>query len=460
MLTFLDWQSDGITARLALMLYGLILLAIVLHQFRHNYSAIGRLLPAALLWHLIIGVFIAFWMLPHYASTGAADNYGYHHNGIRIARFIRAGDLESIPWHFGTDAMPIVTGLLYAPFGADVYGMLFVAAVLGLTAGLYLCRAFSLWGTPEQVRKYAAVVLFLPSFVTWTSTFGKDSWIALGLGLTAYGYSVMLKHGHSTGLGYLTIGNTIVTIIRPHIAVMVVASMTLAYLWSMLRAPRGSGLKRYVTIIILIGILSLLASFAQDFLWMSEVSAGGMQEYARLKGGTNALGGSAVEVQAAPGITGALLAFPRGVVRVLFQPFPWEIHNLYAGMAAVENIFILWFACSHAKRLRALFRGIGREPFVLFSSLLACALLLMFSFIPNLGLLSRQRVQLLPFLFVPLVTADVARRRRPGFGRSPAEGSRRTVTMLRPRCSQVKCWGRLPEASQDNQTCSHDYRRE
>jgi hypothetical protein len=135
-----------------------------------------------------------------------------------------------------------------------------------------------------------------------------------------------------------------------------------------------------------------------------------MQEYAESHEKGNAIGGSAVEIEAAPGVTGALLAFPRGIVRVLFQPFPWEVHNFNAGLAALENLFILWFALSHARRLRRLFREIVQEPFVLFSSLFACALLLMFSFASNLGMLSRERAQLLPFVFATLVAAEAARK--------------------------------------------------
>jgi len=186
--------------------------------------------------------------------------------------------------------------------------------------------------------------------------------------------------------------------------------MTIAYLWDLVRARQGSMLAKFTMAVVLIAMFALLASVARGFLGLSDVSADSMQEYVRTQSAGNAIGGSAVEVQAAPGLAGALLAFPRGVVRVLFQPFPWEIQSFNTGLAAVENLFILWFALSHARRLRELLRGMVRQPYVLFSSLFACALLLMFSLMPNLGLLSRQRAQLLPFLFAPLVAAETARR--------------------------------------------------
>ncbi len=143
----LDWQSDGMVARLALVLYGVVLLALVLSRFR-RCSALTRLIPAALVWHLVIFAFTSFWMLPYYG--GGADCYWYHYDGLMVAQLIRSGNWGGIPWGLSTAAISIITGFLYAPFGGDVYGVLFFSAVLGLCAGLYLCRAFSLWTTPAQ----------------------------------------------------------------------------------------------------------------------------------------------------------------------------------------------------------------------------------------------------------------------------------------------------------------------
>jgi|ERR1017187_1243575 hypothetical protein len=403
------WQSDGIVARVALVLCGVVFLVLVLRRFRRE-RVIARLLPAAVLWHFMVWALNAFWLFPYYVSVTGVDCYGYHHDGITIAKMIRSGDWASILWGWNTAAMPIITGFLYVPFGGDIYGVLFFSAVLGLCGGLYFCRAFGLWARPAQMRRYALIILFLPSFVIWTSSFGKDSWMALGLGLAAYGYSSVLKLG-GTGLWHLLAGVAITTVVRPHVAVTLAASMALAYVWGLTRARHVSILVKVQMVVALIAMLALLASVARGFLKLSDVSAESLQEYGESRSARNATGGSAVEIGAAPGLAGTLVAFPRGIVRVLFQPFPWEVHSVSAGMAAGENLFILWFVLSHLRRLRPLLRGMVREPYVLFSSILASGLLLMFSLTPNLGLLSRERAQLLPFLFGLLVTAEAVRKR-------------------------------------------------
>src|SRR5208283_417531 len=242
-----------------------------------------KVIRVAMVWHLAIWAFISFWLVPYYVDKMAADCYGYHRDAMIVAQSIRAGDWGNIPWHLGTDTMPIVTGLLYVPFGGDIYGILFFSAALGLCAGLYLCRAFSLWATSAQLKKYSLIVLFLPSLGTWTGFFGKDSWVALGLGMAAYGYSSMLKPGRATGLWHLLAGVAIITVIRPHIAVTLAASMALAYVWGLTQSHRVSILAKLGTIALLIAMIGLLASVARGFLGLSDISANSMQEYARAK---------------------------------------------------------------------------------------------------------------------------------------------------------------------------------
>jgi hypothetical protein len=309
--------------------------------------------------------------------------------------------------------MQIITGLIYTPFGGEIYGMLFFSAVLGFCGCLYFCLAFSLWTNQTQTRNYARIVLFLPSFALWTGIFGKDSWIALGLGLAAYGYSAKLK-GLNTGLVHLIVGLGITTVVRPHISVTFAVAMVVAYFWGLTRRRRVSILTKIQMVVMLVGMLIFLAVVAQKFLGIQDVSADTLEAYGAARANNNALGGSAVEVGAVHSVNGLILQFPRAIVRELFEPFPWEVHNFTLGLAAAENLFLIWFVFGHAKRLRRLFHEVIREPYVLFSFILAGGLLVIFSLTPNLGLLSRERAQLLPFVFAPLVAAEAVRRRNSG----------------------------------------------
>lgn len=406
---FLDWQSDGFLAFLVLFLYGIVLLMTMLRLVRKN-PVLRRLIVPAVCWHLAVMLFTAFWVLPHYAADSKADTYGYHYEGLRLAGLMRGGDWSEIPWGVSTAATQILTAFLYLPAGGDVYGMQFFSAVLGLCGSFYFCLAFAERAAPVQVKRYSKIILFLPSFGLWTGIFGKDSWIALGLGMAAFGYSSLLKGG-GKGLWHLIGGITITTIIRPHISVAFIAAATASYIVGLTRNRRTSILLKMEIVVLLLVMFVGLASITQRFLKLEDVSVDTLAEYGEEHSAGNNTGGSAVDVHVGSGLTGVLLALPEGIIRILFQPFPWEVRNSTMGLAALENLYILWFMLGHMARLRSLFRRILKEPYALFSILFALALLLMLSLTPNLGLLSRQRVQLLPFVFAPLIAADFIRRR-------------------------------------------------
>lgn len=408
---FLDWPSDGPGARIGLVFLGILVLLITIRRVRSNRT-VARLMPAALGWHLVTWAFTAFWMLPYYAQETGADCYGYHTNGMLIADLVRAFDWRDIPWGLNTAATEILTGFIYAPMGADVYGMLFFSSCIGLCGCAHICLAFGNWATPAKTWKFSLITLFLPSLALWTGLFGKDSWIALGLGIGAYGYSSLLKSYRLPALLHVLAGMAIVTVVRPYIAFALVISMATSYLWALTRTRRISILTKIQMVVLFIAAVSIAGAVAQRFLGLDEVSAQSLEEYGDTRAEGNAVGGSVVAVNATPGIAGTIEAFPRGVVRVLFQPFPWEAHNLSSAMAAIENLFILWFALRHLLFLRALVTQAVRDPYTLFSGVFATGLLLIFSLTPNLGLLSRERTQLLPFVFGLLVAGETQRNRR------------------------------------------------
>jgi len=231
--------------------------------------------------------------------------------------------------------------------------------------------------------------------------------------LAAYGYASMQKSVRSTGIFYLLAGFIVAGIVRPHIALAIAVSMSASYTWGLTQRTRGSVPMKVLRIVVLTALIAVLYPLTLKLVGLTGATAASMEEYMRSNSEANAAaGGSVVEVHVAPGVIGAIEAFPRGVVRVLLQPFPWEVRNVNSALASLENIFIAFLLIRYARHFRGLIRAVVREPYFLFSGFLTLALLAMFSYIPNLGLLSRERVQLLPFLFALLV-AGLRGRPRP-----------------------------------------------
>src|SRR5579871_4415653 len=214
----LGWVSDGAGAGIALAALGLLLLLAVLVRTAKRDPAVMRYVRLGLVWHLATYLFVVLWMMPYYAERDEVDAYLYHHDAVKYAGMMRAGDWDSIPLGVGTEAVSLMTAVLYAPLGANVYGAVFFSAVLGFIAAILFCRALRPWCAPEDLRKYCRIAIFLPSIAMWTSILGKDSWIALGLSLCAFGFSRALKQRTRGSLAPLFGGAALITVLRPHIA--------------------------------------------------------------------------------------------------------------------------------------------------------------------------------------------------------------------------------------------------
>ncbi len=119
------------------------------------------------------------------------------------------------------------------------------------------------------------------------------------------------------------------------------------------------------------------------------------------------------------------LGVPMAVATILFRPFPWEAHNLAALVLSLEGGLL---GALMLFRIRSITSALGRvlsDPFVLFVVVYAVMFTLAFTVVGNFSILGRQRLQMLPLLFMLLAfpvasTAQVV-------GARPATRSRDSV---------------------------------
>ncbi len=107
---------------------------------------------------------------------------------------------------------------------------------------------------------------------------------------------------------------------------------------------------------------------------------------------------------------GALAALPRGVLYLLFAPFPWSIRGLRQALTLPETL--VWYAL-----WPALFRGLAYTirhkfrdalPILVFAAALTCAYGV---FQGNIGTAYRQRTQVTMFYFIFMAVGLVLKRR-------------------------------------------------
>jgi len=255
---------------------------------------------------------------------------------------------------------------------------------------------------PEGDRfRYALLVLLLPSLLFWPSSLGKEAWMTLGLGLLALGSARVLTHARH-GFATIAIGVLVTGIVRPHVAAMAVIALVVAYVFR--RRPSGGSITAPIGKIF--GLLALglalvvIVGQTKSLLGIDDFNADAVQT-AREE-----------VVQRTAGEAGSSFttedsdlnadAFHIALMSVLFRPFPWEASNLQSAIAAFEGLVLIGLFLTGWRRLVYAVRSVVNTPYIVMCLTYTVLFIYGFSSFSNFGILTRQRVQVLPFILVLL----------------------------------------------------------
>jgi hypothetical protein len=349
---------------------------------------------------------------------GNADASTYHDAGLELYRAYR--DLNfTVPvvGPPGTIVMRQATAAVYAVTGPTQIGGFLVFAAAGFWGAWLFVKAFATACPEGDLRRYAALVLFLPSILFWPASIGKEAWMTLALGLAAYGAALLLTR-HRRGLWFLGAGLLMANVIRPHVAGLVLVGVAVAAL--LRRNPgRGSILAPLAKVggIVVLGLMSVVVvNSAERVLGIdtfnSEAVSTTLERAERQTSG----GGSAFDANT-PRTDLSPTRFPSALTGVLFRPYPWEASNPLALAASAEGVFLFALFVRRRRNLVGAVRSILRTPYVLFCVTYSILFVYGFSAFANFGVLTRQRVQVFPFILV-LVCVPPFRRREQGGWRS------------------------------------------
>lgn len=341
---------------------------------------------------------------------GVGDATGYHAKGLNWADVWRS--LEVPPLGTGTDFMPIATGLIYVPYEPTMLGGFFIYATLAFMGQLLLYAAFRRSADPNHLKWYAALIFFSPTLLYWPASIGKEALMILFIGMAAYGAARLfaeyrIRWGFLVGLGFAGAG-----MIRIHVAMLVAAAVFGAVLLAR-SPPVAQAAVRRVGIVALAGAamaISVLFTTAEfDIDLSAGVSAETVSEeldpfLTSVEGRTDE-GGSVVE----GGVVRSPADVPEALLRVLFRPLPYEAHNLQALLSSFEGTLLLGLFVWRGPTIIRNLRRIRDLPYSLFSLLFVGGFVLAYSPILNLGIMARQRSQVMPFLLVLLVQLGAKR---------------------------------------------------
>ncbi|PZS25546.1 MAG: hypothetical protein DLM61_19830 [Pseudonocardiales bacterium] len=372
-------------------------------------SWIGGLFAPGLLAMMSMGLIHFFVSFILY--RGVADARLYSARGAALSSRFWQGDFgPNLGYSLvGVGFVILLTGLMYALIGPTLLGGYLVYSWLAFW-GLYLCyRAFRTAMPGADHRRYAVLVFFLPSVVFWSSGLGKEAWMILCSGLTLLGAARLLSSTARWALPLIA-GLAGTSLVRPHItAILFVGLLTGMLIRKTAYPTLLSPIVRAVTTVVLVVVGAVVVSQAARFLHLDTLSVDSVNQVLNnVQGNTSEIGNSTFAAHP----VNSPLDLPRAVLSVLFRPFPWEARSLLILASSAESALLLVFAALAWRRWRRVPVLLRQYPYVMLAVVATLLFVIAFSRLGNFGLLVRERVTIMPLVFVPLCLPFGLRRRR------------------------------------------------
>lgn len=371
------------------MLIGIALVAVVAVSRRDSF--LGHLMFVGLMLKLVACAASLYLGLRVY--NGATDAVGYIANGRHIAEVYRlTGQLRFLEPFWSSNFIRNATGVICIVLGPSMVNATVFFALLGFWGQYLAFRAFRI-AYPQGDARLAGLLLFLlPSIVFWPSAIGKDALALLFIGLTSYGYARLDRSSSGRGVVMALPGLFGLLCVRPHVAGMLAMAFVVPYAFATGKL-RASGIAlRLASVVLLIFSTAYFARSAQEFIGVNELS---QTETFLQRAQHNSNYGSSAFGTASP--AARILAAPV----LFFRPFPWEVHNLQAAIAAGEGLLLLVIGLRYHRQVIGTIRRFRQSAFTFFILIFLVEFSITFSAaISNFGLLTRERVMAAPLLVI------------------------------------------------------------
>ncbi|MGH8915716.1 MAG: hypothetical protein ACRDZM_14520 [Acidimicrobiia bacterium] len=349
----------------------------------------------------IAGTFARHYMVLY--LYGAGDSLRYYSTAVELAEVWRSGNIPTLTGDgsLGTQVVEAATGGLFAIATPSFFGGFVIFAMLSYLGQLGLYAAFRRWAKPHQLKPYAFLVLFLPTYAFWPSSIGKDALVVLCLGLSAYCISRLLESFELRWVIPLGLSLVGLGFVRIHIAALVALALVGTVIVSKLRMGAGflTRGRKFITfagaaaavllaVTLIPDIVGLELNDAEDIVPFTDEIARRTSE-----DGTIAPGDPVRSVIDVPG----------AIALVLFRPYVFEATELQHLFAAAETTLILLISVWKLPGMIRKWREWRRNAYLVFCTLYTVAFAIAFSVVRNLGIIARQRGQVLAFFLAVVI---------------------------------------------------------
>lgn len=366
---------------------------------------------------MIVGLFLKFAgsLARHWvgfeAYQGAIDAGRYHDYAVDKATAVWSFEADVwtlIPDGTGTPFMEDVTAIIYALTGASLLGGFLVFGWLAYIGTAFMVKAACIAVPQLAGLRYALLCVLAPSIVYWPSSIGKEAWMFLTLGIATYGIArALARKGLVVPGAVAAVGLLGAAMVRPHMAALWIAGAVPALILLLVARPAGGEARPPIrdrlgaVLVVAVAVVGLVVAAGATVRYLDfedeegEVTATAIfEETTRrtLQAGSNF---------DPPSIDNPA-NWPFASVRTLTRPLLIEARGSGQLLSALEMTVLIGIAVVSWRRLVNLPRQLVSVPFVAFAMTVLFFGSLAFTSFANLGVLTRQRTLLFPFLLLIL----------------------------------------------------------
>lgn len=360
------------------------------------------MIPLAYMVKLIGATFRHYTVTVVYNSGDALTYYGFAETAIHDWRRLQLP--VSVGRSAGTRFIEVLTSLVFAPYFPTILGGFIMFATIAFLGQMLFYAAFRRAMPHRRLKLYAMAMFFLPSLIFWPSSIGKESALMLFIGLTVYGAVLMFEGKWLASVPVVAAGLGLTAAVRPHVAALLAGALVLSLVFGRMPRLKGGRFTRFVMIAIaMAGLFAMAAAVTARF--GVGLNAQEVEEFTQLVEGQTETGGSSFDAETVT----SPMQLPEATIRVLYRPLLHEAHNLQARLSSIESTILLGLTFLFLPRMIRNLKMIRRYPYLAFSVVFTGGFVIAFSSIGNAGILSRQRVQVIPFVMVILITLTMKR---------------------------------------------------
>jgi len=308
----------------------------------------------------------------------------------------------------------VVAMLSFVTFGKYLITNLFFSMIA--FSGVWRLYRFFYEQYPHLHKQFAIAILYLPTFVFWSSGILKDPLCISSMGWITYAlYEVFYKKKDLLkNLVILTVFGFLLAVLKIYILIAYVPFLFLYLILKNVNLLKNSFLKWGLGLVLISGTVfagqQVMNSFQEE---LGSYAAEGITEQI---GKTR----SSYRDKAAPGggdsnfslgvefdgsLSSLLKMAPAAIIATFYRPFIWESRKISTLLSSFESMFIMFFTLYvllKAGPIRS-FSALRKDPVILYCVLFSLLFgLFVGATTPNFGSLVRYKIPCMPFYLIAL----------------------------------------------------------